>query len=104
MNIKDFLFFNIVLFGTSCFLHGQSTSFDIGVEGGPCLTQLHASIGSYKNSTFSIGGMSGGFFQYPVRRLLEERCVSVMQNLASRLFYVSLYQYYEKHGKTENLY
>jgi hypothetical protein len=62
---NHFIFiFSLVLFGNISIIHGQSTSFDIGIEGGPGLSRIRSDDGIYKNSSYLIGVLSGGFFQY----------------------------------------
>jgi len=54
----------MVLFGNTGIILGQLKSYEIGIESGPGLTQIHSGKGMYQHAISSIGGTWGGFFQY----------------------------------------
>jgi hypothetical protein len=58
------LIFIIFLLESISKMYGQSNSFNVGIEGGPGISRIHSDDGIYKNSSYLIGGISGGFFQY----------------------------------------
>jgi hypothetical protein len=48
---------SLIVLGTTGILNGQSKTNDIGIEGGPGLSIIHAKTEMYSHSGFSMGGI-----------------------------------------------
>jgi hypothetical protein len=61
----------LMILGNAGFLNGQSKTNDIGIEGGPGLSIIHAKTGMYSHSGFSAGGVSGVYYQYNFNKIFS---------------------------------
>jgi hypothetical protein len=71
--------------GTTGNLNGQSKTNDIGIECGPGLSIIHAKTEMYSHSGFSMGGISGVFYQYNFNKIFSIRIASNYERKGSRL-------------------
>ncbi len=78
-------FISLIILGTGGYLHSQSKTNDIGIEGGPGLSIIHAKTGMYSHSGFSMGGLSGVFYQYNFNKIFSLKTALTYERKASRL-------------------
>ncbi len=78
-------FVSLIILGTGGFLHGQSKTNDIGIEGGPGLSIIHAKTGMYSHSRFSMGGLSGIFYQYNFNKIFSLKTAITYERKGTRL-------------------
>ena len=74
-----------MILGSAGFLNGQSNTNDIGIEGGPGISIIHAKTGMYSNSKFSIGGVSGVFYQYNFNKIFSLKTAISYERKGTRL-------------------
>ena len=79
------LLISLIVLGTAGKLNGQSKTNDIGIEGGPGLSIIHAKTEMYSHSRFSMGGISGVFYQYNFNKIFSIRIASNYERKGSRL-------------------
>lgn len=85
--MKNHIYFliSLMILGTTGILNGQSKTNDIGIEGGPGLSIIHAKTGMYSHSGFLMGGISGVFYQYNFNKIFSIRIASNYERKGSRL-------------------
>ena len=85
MKQSAYLLISVILFGTAEFANGQSKTNDIGIEGGPGLSIIHAKTGMYSHSRFSMGGLSGVFYQYNFNKIFSLKTAITYERKGTRL-------------------
>jgi len=80
----DFLI-SLMILGNAGFLNGQSNTNDIGIEGGPSLSIIYAKTGMYSHSRFSVGGVSGVFYQYNFNKIFSLKTAISYERKGCRL-------------------